>query len=298
MVVQHNLAGMNANRQLNITTGFQAKSSEKLSSGYKINRAADDAAGLSISEKMRRQIRGLTQGGANAQDGVSWCQIADGALDEVDNMLERVKELAIQAANETLTDTDRSYIDQEVQKISTEIDRIHASTKFNDIPIFDGGMGPSGFQRASNGSLNITVAGGKNIEITMPFVGSDGNKAEISEVKATGTPTPNGDSELAQFVQIAAANAVTRLADKYPKLFARASSPGIQVGLDLSGKEKNGTLATASINLSGNSTSTVTSYKMWVDTVDYPVESFPSMSSEDKAKLAAVIGHEMTHLVM
>ena len=145
MVVQHNITGLNANRQLNITTGTLSKSSEKLSSGYKINRVADDAAGLAISEKMRRQIRGLTQGEANAQDGVSWCQIADGALDEVDNMLERVKELAVKAANETLTDDDRSYINMEVQKISAEIDRTHSSTKFNEIPIFDGGLSPGNY---------------------------------------------------------------------------------------------------------------------------------------------------------
>ena len=114
MIVQHNISGMNANRQLNMVTGTQAKSSEKLSSGYRINRAADDAAGLAISEKMRRQIRGLDQGSNNAQDGVSWCQIADGALDEVDNMLSRAKELAVKAANDTLTNADRAYINEEI----------------------------------------------------------------------------------------------------------------------------------------------------------------------------------------
>ncbi len=136
MVVQHNISGMNANRQLNITSGVQAKSSEKLASGYKINRAADDAAGLAISEKMRRQVRGLTQASANAQDGISFVQIADGALNEVHDMLQRGNELSVKAANDTLTADDRSYIDAEIQRIREEIDSVGAKTTFNEIPIF------------------------------------------------------------------------------------------------------------------------------------------------------------------
>ena len=136
MVVQHNISGMNANRQLNITTGIQAKSSEKLSSGYRINRAADDAAGLAISEKMRRQVRGLTQASKNAQDGVSFVQIADGALTEVHDMIQRGNELAVKAANDTLTAEDRSYINQEISKLKEEIDAIGGKTTFNEIPIF------------------------------------------------------------------------------------------------------------------------------------------------------------------
>ncbi len=136
MVVQHNLSAMNSNRQLGITTGIQAKSSEKLSSGYKINRAADDAAGLAISEKMRRQIRGLTQASANAQDGVSLVQIADGALHEVHDMIQRGNELAVKAANDTLTSLDRTYINSEIQRLKEEIDAIGGKTTFNEIKIF------------------------------------------------------------------------------------------------------------------------------------------------------------------
>jgi flagellin len=132
MVVQHNVTAMNANRQLGVTTGNQAKSSEKLSSGYKINRAADDAAGLAISEKMRRQIRGLTQASANAQDGISIAQTAEGALNEVHDMLQRMNELANKAATGTLTDTDRSYINQEVTALKSEINRTAQKTTFND----------------------------------------------------------------------------------------------------------------------------------------------------------------------
>ena len=136
MVVQHNISGMNANRQLNITTGILAKSAEKLSSGYRINRAADDAAGLAISEKMRRQVRGLTQASENAQDGISFVQIADGALAEVHDMIQRGNELAVKAANDTLTAKDREYINQEITKLKEEIDAIGGKTTFNEILIF------------------------------------------------------------------------------------------------------------------------------------------------------------------
>ncbi len=136
MVVQHNVTAMNANRQLGITTGVQTKSSEKLSSGYKINRAADDAAGLAISEKMRRQIKGLTQASANAQDGISAVQTAEGALNEVHEMLQRMDELATKAANGTLQEEDRKYIQQEVNALCSEIDRSTSQTKFNDAALF------------------------------------------------------------------------------------------------------------------------------------------------------------------
>jgi flagellin len=138
MVVQHNVTAMNANRQLGITTGVQAKSSEKLSSGYKINRAADDAAGLAISEKMRRQVRGLTQASANAQDGISAVQTAEGALNEVHDMLQRMSELATKAANETLQSGDRSYIDSEITALKNEIDRTGSVTQFNNQNLLDG----------------------------------------------------------------------------------------------------------------------------------------------------------------
>jgi flagellin len=138
MVVQHNLKAMNSNRQLGITTGIQAKSSEKLSSGYKINRAADDAAGLAISEKMRRQVRGLTQASANAQDGISSVQTAEGALNEVHDMLQRMNELANKAANDTLTSSDRTYIASEMNALSTEITRTAEATEFNNQKLLDG----------------------------------------------------------------------------------------------------------------------------------------------------------------
>lgn len=138
MVVQHNLQAMNANRMLNVTTGQQAKSTEKLSSGYKINRAADDAAGLTISEKMRKQIRGLDQASTNAQDGVSSVQTAEGALTEVHSMLQRMNELAVQASNGTNAESDRQAIQDEIDQLTTEIDRVAETTKFNEIYLLKG----------------------------------------------------------------------------------------------------------------------------------------------------------------
>ena len=141
MVVQHNMQASNASRMLNITAGNQAKSTEKLSSGYKINRAADDAAGLSISEKMRKQIRGLDQASTNAQDGVSAVQTAEGALTEVHSMLQRMNELAVQAANGTNSESDRSSIQDEINQLTTEIDRVAETTKFNETYLLKGGNG-------------------------------------------------------------------------------------------------------------------------------------------------------------
>ena len=138
MVVQHNLQAMNANRMLNITTGSQSKSAEKLSSGYRINRAADDAAGLSISEKMRKQIRGLDQASSNAEDGVSAVQTAEGALTEVHSMLQRMNELAVQASNGTNSQTDRDAIQSEIEQLTTEIDRVAETTKFNETYLLKG----------------------------------------------------------------------------------------------------------------------------------------------------------------
>ncbi len=138
MVVQHNLTAMNSNRMLNITTSAQAKATEQLSSGYKINRAADDAAGLTISEKMRSQIRGLTQASANAQDGVSCVQTAEGALAEVEDMLQRMNELAIKASNGTNTTADRKAIQSEVDALICEIDRVKQSTQFNTLGLLSG----------------------------------------------------------------------------------------------------------------------------------------------------------------
>jgi flagellin len=190
MVVQHNLTAMNSNRMLNITTGSQAKSTEKLSSGYKINRAADDAAGLAISEKMRRQIKGLTQASANAQDGISCVQTAEGALNEIHDMLQRMTTLAVQASNDTMTSDDRGYLDQEVQALISEIDRVASTTTFNEQNLLDGTFSDKNLQvGAESGqyiSINIDAMSSDGIGLTSTAVsGTNNTKAEeaISTIK-------------------------------------------------------------------------------------------------------------------
>ena len=138
MVVQHNMSAANANRMMNVTTSSLSKSTEKLSSGYKINRAADDAAGLSISEKMRGQIRGLSKASSNAQDGISLIQTAEGALNESHSILQRMRELSVQAANGTETDDDREAVQNEIEQLQSELTRISDTTEFNTMKLLDG----------------------------------------------------------------------------------------------------------------------------------------------------------------
>ncbi|MCD7708641.1 MAG: flagellar hook protein [Clostridiales bacterium] len=180
MVVQHNMQAMNANRMLNITTKSQASSTEKLSSGYKINRAADDAAGLSISEKMRKQIRGLTQASSNAQDGISAVQTAEGALTEVHDMLQRMNELAVQAANGTNSDSDRSSIQDEIDQLTTEIDRVAETTKFNETYLLKG--------NGKTSTVQIT-AKDAGIEGTLLGVGTGTATFVMTALKAGDTIT-------------------------------------------------------------------------------------------------------------
>jgi len=192
MVVKHNLTAMNANRNLNITTNAQAKSTEKLSSGYKINRAADDAAGLAISEKMRRQIRGLTQASANAQDGISCVQTAEGALNEVHDMLQRMNELAVKAANGTNQSEDRDYIQSEVDALVSEIDRVATTTTFNERVLLDGQLDVDlqvGAESGTDNQIKLEIsamdAAGLSVD-ALTVSGSDGTDAKtaIESIKA------------------------------------------------------------------------------------------------------------------
>ena len=166
MVVQHNMQAANTNRQLGITTGLQAKSTEKLASGFRVNRAADDAAGLAISEKIRSQVRGLDRASTNAQDGISVVQTAEGALNEVHSILQRMNELATQAANDTNTSMDRSQIQLEINQLGSEIDRIASTTQFNTMDLLDGSF--------TSKNLQVGSLEGQKIEIS------------ISKMKASG----------------------------------------------------------------------------------------------------------------
>ena len=182
MVVQHNMQAMNTNRQLGITTGLQAKSTEKLSSGYRVNRAGDDAAGLAISEKMRSQVRGLDRASTNAQDGISVVQTAEGALNEVHSILQRMNELATQAANDTNTSVDRSQIQLEINQLGSEIDRIASTTQFNTMDLLDGSF--------TKKNLQVGSLEGQKIELNIKAMNASG----LSLGKAGGSLKVNSFS--------------------------------------------------------------------------------------------------------
>ena len=188
MVVQHNLQAMNANRQLGITSSAQGKAAEKLSSGYRINRAGDDAAGLSISEKMRSQIRGLNKASSNAQDGVSLIQVAEGALNETHSILQRMNELATQAANDTNTSVDRQSISDELNQLSSEITRIQSTTQFNSMNLLDGKFTGKNLQvgalKGQNISINISNMSASSLGVSV-------NSIKVSSFSAAGTAMSN-----------------------------------------------------------------------------------------------------------
>lgn len=201
MVIAHNISAMNSNRQLGIVGGEMAKSVQKLSSGYRINKAADDAAGLSISEKMRRQIRGLTKGVENSEDGISLCQVADGALNEVHEMLQRMNELAVKAANGTNSTSDRNDIEKEITQLISEIDRIGDTTKFNEVYVFRGDSERTFVKKAGSNTNVPTIINPTEVpaptfdQVTMdckldegPFNQySDGGHLGLSATGTTGT---------------------------------------------------------------------------------------------------------------
>ena len=207
MVVQHNLTAMNSNRMLGLTTKTQGKSTEKLSSGYKINRAADDAAGLAISEKMRRQIRGLTQASLNAQDGISAVQTAEGALNEVHDMLQRMNELAIKSANGTNQTEDQSYIQSEVDALIKEIDRVATTTTFNERNLLDGSWSGGidlqvGAEGATSNAISVSIKAMSAAGISVNSLSSTGvasqsaAKSSISTIKAAMTVISKQRSDL------------------------------------------------------------------------------------------------------
>lgn len=311
MVINSNISAMNTNNYLKLVNYSLGKNTEKLSSGYKINRSADDAAGLAVSEKMRRQIRGLTRASANAQDGVSLCQIADGVLDEVNEILKRAKTLAIQASNDTLSDDDRAYLQEEVQALYDEINRVHETTVFNETEVFceggyywhDNKFTPDGklFSESVPGQLSEeNQISNCNINIEWSFVGLDGTKDTVTNTQGVGTDNGSlATSSMAQYIQKTAATTVNKLSSLYPNLFSKASSDGIKIGLNFQNIDgKNGVLASAELSLSAGSTTTDMGYTLNIDISDYPVNSFDSMSDEKKADLSATIAHEMTHLIM
>lgn len=187
MVVQHNMSAMNAYRMLGVTTGAQAKATEKLSSGYRINRAADDAAGLSISEKMRSQIRGLNKASTNAQDGISLIQTAEGALNESHSILQRMRELSVQAANGTETDDDREAVQSEIEQLQDELTRISETTEFNTMKLLDGSLaGPEGVSKGQNQTIGAQISNLKAATGTAPGKDTSGVTLGLETINIDG----------------------------------------------------------------------------------------------------------------
>ena len=189
MVVQHNITAMNANRMLGVTTTGQAKSTEKLSSGYRINRAADDAAGLSISEKMRKQIRGLSQASTNAQDGISCVQTAEGALTEVHSMLQRMNELAVKAGNGTMSEDDRQNVQDEIDQLVDEIDRVSETTKFNETYLLKGDDTSNGNTKSLEANAEIGQIDGLTVTAKADKTYTDNDDVKIGKVIVKSSDT-------------------------------------------------------------------------------------------------------------
>ena len=275
MVVQHNMQAANANRMLNVTTSAQSKSTEKLSSGYRINRAADDAAGLTISEKMRKQIRGLDQASTNAEDGVSSVQTAEGALTEVHSMLQRMNELATRSANGTNSNTDRKAIQDEIDQLTTEIDRVSETTKFNETYLLKG----DGAEKAHNvnahdaGIDGVTLTDkGDKVDVTLKELKA-GDKISIAGKNYTIGATVDQAKKL--YDGIAKGNKITVNGTTYELADATDAAKGQISQTDLDGKIKGGTTVeygnkkayvindTATTGIDDNDSSVVTAAKAY-----------------------------------
>ncbi len=291
--VQTNMLAANASRQLGITTKDKAKRSEKLSSGYRINRAADDAAGLSISEKMRRQVRGLTQAAANAQDGISMVQIGEGALNEVHDMLQRANELAIKAATGTLQDVDRAMIDEEIQQLKAEIDKTARNTTFNEISLFpENGHSPiaTSYLEMKGYDITLDLKNG-TFQINEAQAGSGAAGAGRAVNISSGSVLAD---EIANKI---VPGAIERILDSFPSLKNAVGSDTIDMALQVAYIDgKNNTMAYAYFSYSLGGGKPI-SMGIRVDTADFNDADAQGTGSNAEA-LKATMAHELMHSVM
>ncbi len=288
MVIQHNLSAMGSNRFLGINTGTQAKYTERLSSGYRINRAADDAAGLAISEKMRRQIRGLTRASENAQDGISLVQSAEGALQEVHEMLQRGNELAVQAANGTMSDYDRELIDLEIQQLKDQIDQTAMHTVFNEVRLFpDGGDAPA-------------VTGNYRYEISINLKDGTHTVTNASGVQAMGrsTDATSSGSALADLIaNELVPNAVENIMTTFSAFRGMQNGEEVMIGLDIGTIDgKGNTAAFAQVTYTG--AGRPVDLKIKVDSADYSDSDVTGFDQDKLNELESTIAHELMHTVM
>lgn len=286
MVIMHNMPAANAARQAATGEKQTAKSAERLGSGYRINRAGDDAAGLSISEKMRWQIRGLGRASDNSKDGISYIQTAEGALQEIHSIMDRCKELCVQAANDTNTEQDREAVQEEIDQLSKEIDRIASTTQYNTMNVFStDGISPYA-RMATAPQLNM-------ITVEYEFINEDGDKISVDSGNENAVTNYTGDQKtIADYVAREASKAAQAILSAYPALLS-ASSNDVKVGLKLAAMDgSGGTLASASLSMSWSSAQTSMTYTLNVDTSDYDITNY------NDGGLSATLAHEMTHLIM
>ncbi len=283
MVIQHNMLAMNSSRQLGIKTKGFADKAKKLSSGYRINRAADDAAGLSISEKMRRQIRGLSMASQNAQEGISYVQSAEGALNEVHSLLQRGNELCIKAGNGTNTDDDRSYIQEELNQINIEIDRIAKSTTFNKIDIFDSSNARDSYGLSTKQKMDELRIYTPDM-VTLNDLDYTSSAAEANDKNITFITAAN----LEQFANDLKNNYLPTILDKIQTAFPSMRPPvaGLEIGLKFY-CENDGTLAYVGSNGTG--------YELGVNM--YHLDN-DNNNIKISGNMALTIAHEMTHAIM
>lgn len=291
MQVRSNLSAMNADRMFGLTYRNNIKSMERLSSGYRINRAADDAAGLSISEKMRRQIRGLTQASANAQDGISMVQTAEGAMNEIHEMLQRGNELAVKAATGTLTDNDRAMIDEEIQHLKSEIDRTTQTTVFNEIQLFpEDGTVP---QRPTNSEIYRYTVSYHIADGTIQL----GVENSTSEVSGTAGQVSTGNVLADKIANEFVPNAIAQIFDAFPSLKNATGSDTIDMGLEIEIIDgADGTLAYAQYSYSSGGGKPI-GMLIRVDVDDFSEEDAAGTGSRAEM-LESTLAHELMHSVM
>lgn len=289
--VQTNMLAANASRNLGMTTKANAKSAERLSSGYRINRAADDAAGLSISEKMRRQMRGLTQAAENAQDGISFVQIGEGALNEVHDMLHRANELAVKAATGTLQDFDRGQIDKEIQQLKAEIDRTARNTSFNEIEIFpEDGHSPmaTGYVEMKKYDITYDLRDGSFL--------INGERAGAAG-RAGGLNISSGSALADTIANEIVPNAVSQILDAFPSLKTAVGSDTINMSLEVSYIDgKNHTMAYAHFRYSNGGGKPI-SMGIRVDSADFN-DADAKGTGKNADALKSTMAHELMHSVM
>lgn len=292
--IQTNIAAWNSDRQLGITTKKTAKSTERLSSGYKINRAADDAAGLSVSEKMRRQVRGLAQASLNAQDGISMVQTAEGAMNEIHDMLHRMNELSVKAATGTLTDSDRMMVDAEVQQLKTEIDGITDRTTFNEIDLFpEGGTSPHYASQMESKRYELTY----NLTDGSMTVNSLDGMNGAAGVSRAGVQAVSSGSVLADTIaNDLIPGAAKQIMDAFPALSNAIGTDTIKLGLNVSYIDgPNRTLAYASFQFYNSGKPVGMAIK--VDAADFNAADAEGTGSRTEA-LRSTVAHELMHSVM